>query len=156
MVILGIDPGASGGIASLYANRHHCATFRLDVRKMPETPADVWELLVLAKRESSDWYAIIEQVGAMPKQGVASSFKFGVNFGMLIGLLTALEIPFERVAPGKWQRAMGCLSGGDKNVTKRKAQELFPHLKINHYIADALLLAEYGRRLLAQRNGGEQ
>jgi hypothetical protein len=62
-------------------------------------------------------------------------------------MLVAAGLPFELVSPAMWQRAMGCLSGGDKNVTKRKAQELFPDLYITHATADALLIAEYGRRL---------
>jgi hypothetical protein len=60
--------------------------------------------------------------------------------------LTAAGIPFERVTPQKWQKAMGCMTKGDKNVSKRRAQELFPQLKITHAIADALLIAEYGRK----------
>jgi len=56
-------------------------------------------------------------------------------------------IPFQAIAPGVWQRNMGCLSGGDKKVTYRKAQELFPKIRITHAIADACLIAEYARRL---------
>jgi hypothetical protein len=58
-----------------------------------------------------------------------------------------LKIPFEEVSPVKWQKVMGCLSKGDKNVTKAAAQRLFPDIKITHAIADALLIAEYGRRI---------
>ena len=73
--------------------------------------------------------------------------------GILIGLVTAAELPFEFVVPAKWQRAMGCLTKGDKKVSYRKAQELFPHVKVTHWNADALLIAEYARRTYNQRNG---
>ncbi len=52
---------------------------------------------------------------------------------------------FAHAGAVRWQKEMGCLTKGDKNVTKRRAQELFPTLKITHAIADALLIAEYGR-----------
>ena len=83
----------------------------------------------------------------MPKQGVSSTFKFGVGFGFLVGCLTALKIPFEFVTLQKWQKALSCQSHGDKNVTKQKAQQLFPQIKVIHANADALLIAEYGRRI---------
>jgi hypothetical protein len=60
--------------------------------------------------------------------------------------LVASGIPFERVTPAKWQRELGCLTKGDKNVTKRKAQELFPDVKVTHANADALLLATWRGR----------
>jgi len=82
----------------------------------------------------------------MPGQGVASSFKFGQGYGSLEMALTAAGIPFERVTPQKWQKALGCLTKGQKNVSKRKAQELFPTMKVTHATADALLIAEWGRR----------
>ena len=66
---------------------------------------------------------------------------------------TLLQDPFEEVAPQVWQKVLGCLSRGDKNVTKAKAQQLFPAIKVTHAIADALLLAEYARRVWVARNG---
>jgi hypothetical protein len=84
----------------------------------------------------------------MPVQGVSSTFKFGVSYGFVLGLLSALRIRHELVTPQKWQRAMNCLSGGDKNVTKAAAQRLWPHWKITHGNADALLIAEHCRRMV--------
>ena len=78
--------------------------------------------------------------------GVKSAFTFGQGLGRLEMALTAAGIPFERDRPQAWQKEMKCMSGGDKNITKRRAQELFPSLKITHANADALLIAEYGRR----------
>jgi crossover junction endodeoxyribonuclease RuvC len=137
-VHIGIDPGMSGGIAALWDNGSP------DAYKMPETERDVWELVI--ELSVPGCFAFIERVSAMPKQGVSSTFKFGRNYGMLRGMLVAASIPFAEVTPGVWQRALGCLSKGDKNVTKARAQQLFPNVKCTHAISDALLLAEYGRR----------
>lgn len=60
--------------------------------------------------------------------------------------LTAAGIPFDEVSPAVWQKYLGCLTGGDKNVTKAKAQQLFPHITVTHAIADAILIGEYLRR----------
>ena len=82
----------------------------------------------------------------MPKQGVASSFKFGVSYGLLRMALIASGIPWEEITPNQWQKALGCLSRGDKNTTKARSQQLFPRIKVTHAVADALLLAEFCRR----------
>lgn len=136
---LGIDPGASGGIALVRGLGD------AEVIKMPPTETDLWdafsELVARAK------FAMIENVHAMPKQGVSSTFKFGKSYGFLRCCLIASKIPFEAVTPRKWQSTLGCLSKGDKNVTKAKAQELFPSIKVIHATADALLIAEYARRV---------
>jgi hypothetical protein len=78
--------------------------------------------------------------------GVVSAFSFGNGFGHLEMALVGNGIPFDRVRPQLWQKTMQCMSKGDKNVTKNKAQELFPNIKVTHAIADALLIAEYGNR----------
>jgi hypothetical protein len=78
--------------------------------------------------------------------GVVSAFTFGRGYGGLLMALTALEIPFVDVSPQKWQGAIGCMTKGDKNVSKAKAQAMFPTIKITHAIADALLIAEWCRR----------
>ena len=139
MIFLGIDPGKSGGIS------RHDGSDIIACKFTDCTPADLFNLIKDVGR-GQDVIALIEKVHSMPKQGVASSFTFGKNFGMLLMALTALEIPFEYITPQKWQKYMGCLSKGNKNVTKQKAQELFPYLKITHAIADALLIGEYLKR----------
>lgn len=140
MIYIGIDPGKSGGIAWIGDDGKACAV------NMPETDRDVLDVLKEIFREGQ-CRAVIERVHAMPKQGVTSSFNFGYNFGGLNMALMASEIPFDLVTPQKWQKAMACLTGGDKNVSKRRAQELFPSIrKITHATADALLIAEYARK----------
>lgn len=136
---IGIDPGLSGGIAFIPASGEPWA------HKMPETDRDLIDLL----RDSINLFdarATLEFVSSSPQMGVKSAFTFGEGYGRLQMALTALGVPYERVRPQAWQKAMGCLTKGDKNVSKRRAQELFPAIKVTHSIADALLIAEYARR----------
>lgn len=135
--IIGIDPGQSGGIAILYD------AGGILVSKMPETERDIFDLLF--ERDQASPTVFLESVHSMPGQGVSSSFKFGRAYGFLRGIITALKYPLHDVTPQKWQKALSCLTGGDKNVSKQRAQQLFPQLKITHATADALLIAEYGR-----------
>jgi hypothetical protein len=148
MTVIGIDAGVNGGIAWITDGKP-C------VEKMPDTLQDLWELIQDIRAAASpplgvgetNAMAYIEQVHSSPQMGVKSAFTFGNGFGHLEMALTAAGIPFTRIRPQVWQKELGCLTKGDKNVTKRKAQELFPSMKVNHYIADALLIAEYGRRM---------
>jgi len=136
-VYIGIDPGKSGAIAAIV---EHGESQYVHWFKNAETEQDI-----------SRW--VIENVHSTPQMGVTSAFTFGDSLGFLRGLLTAHQIPFEKVTPQKWQKVMCCLSKGDKNVTKAAAQRLFPREKITHANADALLLAEYCRRV---RTGANQ
>ena len=146
MIILGIDPGASGAVAFYGTTGGVNGYGGIETCALSGTERDVSNFLVQFRNGT---FAYIEKVHSMPRQGVASSFKFGMSYGFLRGCLISLGIPFEEVTPQRWQKAMGCLSKGDKNVTKARAQQLFPEIKITHAIADALLIAEYGRRLRA-------
>ena len=138
MTIIGCDPGTNGGIAWITDGKP-C------VEKMPDTLQDLWELFRDIASEN-DCRAYLEQVHSSPQMGVVSSFTFGNGFGHLEMALTAAGIPFERVRPQVWQKAMGCMTKGDKNVSKRRAQELFPSMKMTHATADALLIASYGAK----------
>ena len=136
MAYIGVDPGAGGGLVALDPNG-----IVLSVARMPETERDVLDWL----REWADpaGAAVIERVQPMPRSmcGVIGGFKLGCSYGKLLMALTAAGVPFAEVRPQKWQAAMGCMSRGDKNVTKRRAQQLFPGVKVTHATADALLLA---------------
>jgi hypothetical protein len=136
---IGIDPGTNGGIAWIMDGKP-C------VEKMPDTLQDLWELLRDIASEGK-CHAYLEAVSSSPQMGVVSSFTFGRGYGNLEMALTAAGIPFTRVRPQVWQKALNCLTGGLKNVTKKRAQELFPTIKCTHAVSDALLLAEYGRRI---------
>ena len=121
MLIIGIDPGKSGGVAWTQDGMKEPLA-----AKMPDT--------------------VHELVDSMPKNGVASMFTFGQGLGKIEGVLAALAIPYEWVSPQKWQGTLRCQTGGDKNLSKRKALELFPRTKWTHATADAALICEYGRR----------
>ena len=145
--IIGVDPGTNGGIAWITDGKA-C------VEKMPATLKDLWELIhdiafscnYAANRIPQGFKCYLESVHSSPQMGVKSSFTFGNGYGHLEMALTAAGIPFERVSPQKWQKAMGCMTGGDKNVSKARAQELFPDITVTHAKADALLIAVYGTK----------
>lgn len=143
---IGVDPGQNGGIATIDEEG-------ADTVRMPSTDQDIYNLLVELRYLSPYCHAILEKVHSMPKQGVASSFKFGVNYGIVRMALTAAGIPFEEVTPQRWQKVLGIPHRNKletpsewKNRLKAKAQQLFPSVKITLATADALLLAEYCRR----------
>lgn len=147
-MILGIDIGANGAAVLM-----DDAGIINDICQFKNsTPHDIAETIM-------EWHsgfaypagelplkAIVENVHSSPAMGVCSAFSFGQSKGFLLGVLTALKIPYEEVTPARWQKELSCLSKGDKNVTKAKAQTLFPNRKITHATADAILIAEYGRR----------
>ncbi len=114
------------------------------VWKMPETESDIVELIAeFAPRLAM---VLIEKVGAMPKQGLASTAKFMRGYGFLRGVLATLQIKREEIRPQEWQKGMSCMTKGDKNISKTRAQQLFPKIKVTHALADSLLIAEHCRR----------
>jgi len=147
--IIGVDPGrSSGAIAYAYTQQRRITGVAWPVEKMTER--DIWDLV--RQLAPGAILAVLEQVHGMNpagrKAGSVSSFKFGASYGELRMALVASGVRLERVVPLKWQRALSCQSKGDKRVTKTKAQEIFPGLRITHKTADSLLLCEYGRRFL--------
>ncbi len=148
---IGIDPGKTGAVAIIFNNQ--------------EKPifADYGrgdELNILALALHSDYgncFACLEKVSSMPKQGVSSTFKFGENFGWWQGVLTALKIPFVFVSPTRWQKVIFDSmprQADRKAMSLDMARRLFPELrdhlkrKRDHGRADALLIAEYCRRMM--------
>lgn len=145
---IGIDPGANGALACV-----NDAGEVTDVLRLAKyTPREWFSVLSFFRRGyQPPHHCFIERVSAMPRQGVSSTFKFGYNAGMLEAFVVAAGIPYEFVAPATWQRGMKCLSRGDKNVTKKAAGALFPSEYITHATADALLIAEYCRRVRSEQ-----
>jgi hypothetical protein len=153
---IGIDPGQSGGLVLL-----NVKGYPLEWAGMPETEAELWLLLARWSQEAGvdGVTAFMEKVRSSPQMSKGSIFVFGWGYGGLRMALIAAGIPFEEVAPQKWQRFIGvCDKTGarklsDVNITKKKnrhkakAAALFPQLAVTHKIADALLIAEYGRRI---------
>jgi crossover junction endodeoxyribonuclease RuvC len=139
VIYFGIDPGKSGSIAAIWDDGEpYPLQSRLDA-----TEADIADFFVAF--DLSKAKAVIERVSSSPQMGVTSAFTFGRSYGFLRGLLSAMKVPFVEVTPQAWQAKMGCRTRGDKNVSKAKAQQLWPNHKITHRNADALLIAEYAR-----------
>lgn len=152
MIVIGIDPGQSGGIAWLDTDADSPVPFAC---KMPLTPLDFSQLLHSITEPPQNVMAYIERVGPMPKQGVVSVWTFANTFWGPQWALAALDIGCDLVRPQVWQKALSCMTGGDKNVSKAKAQQLWPGHKWTHATADAALICEYGRRQLAVTYKGE-
>jgi hypothetical protein len=138
---LGVDPGVGGGLALLSPKG-----LVLDVLTMPRDPGTLTNVLQRI-RNRGELRAALEHVRSSPQMGVVSAFTFGRNYERCYSLLVACQIPFDEVLPRRWQTALDCRSGGDKNITKRRAAALFTETHVTHRNADALLLAEYRRRI---------
>lgn len=148
VIILGIDPGMSGAIAMI-DTMDLC---RAVVEDMPVADGNVSPSgLAHILAEKAPCHAFVEAVHSMPKQGVSSTFKFGSNYGIVLGVLGALGIPYTLVSPQKWKKAMGLT--GDKEASRAMALRLFPELagdlkrKKDEGRAESLMIAEYGRRI---------
>ncbi len=145
---IGIDPGKNGGVA-FARHRPGCPPIRFAF-KMPETSTDLVHLLCHWEPEAI-CFPYLEKVHSSPQMGVVSAFTFGQGFGRIEAALGARQNKCPSTAvtryvrPQEWQKAMDCMTGGDKNITKRLAQEQNPTLKVTHALADALLIAEFGR-----------
>ena len=140
MVYIGIDPGQNGGISVISENSTESHVYSSG------TLIDVLSQARCAK-------VVLEKVSAMPKQGVSSTFKFGQNYGYIMGVLEAFDIAYELVPPQKWKREFSCTA--DKNTSIAVAQRLFPDIdlraterckKPHDGKAESLLMAEYARR----------
>ena len=148
MTYIGIDPGKSGAICVLSVSD-------IDFYQFSEVGyANVLSRFV----NDPECFCILEKVHAMPKQGVSSMFSFGMNFGFIQGLLTAFKIPYQLVDPRTWTKSFGC--GNDKEEHIKTAQRLYPTAnlkrterctKCHDGFADALLMAEYGKRIYTKQ-----
>lgn len=150
-LIIGLDPGCSGGIAWQVLGCRESA----DAAKFPDTETDCANLLRRLMEQTPSWFAYLEKVHSTPQMGVSSAFTFGRGYGLLRGLLHGLAIPFDEVGPQRWQADLGLKQSGRKlaqrdsekhNAIKAKAQQMFPWLKVTHATAAALLISEWGAR----------
>ncbi len=155
MRYIGIDPGLSGAVAVLSGPLGlEFTIFDTPVatvgKKREPVPRQMVEILRPYVENSA---ASLELVHAMPKQGVASAFNFGRGLGLWIGILAALGIPYDLVSPQRWKAVMMDGMGKEKDAARVRAMQLFPsasdHLALKKYHgrAEALLIAEYRRRL---------
>jgi len=153
MLLIGIDPGKSGGIAWCSQRSSVAAV------AMPATEGDLWNLVNHLGSYSDGARALLEKLGAMPrdketgraKQSPTTMLTMGQNYGLIRMALVAAGIAFDEILPRQWQQQLG-LMGGTKNRTEKKnrhkqrAQNLHPNLKVTHATADALLILEVLRR----------
>ncbi len=152
MIVAGIDPGASGALA-LVSSEGLVGAF-----PVPKVGTDIdfvaWGKLWGAHLPfvSHVW---IEQVNAMPGQGVTSMFNFGKVYGVAIGLVVSAGVPFSFVRPQAWKQAVGIPNGSGKSASRLRASQVFPE-SVDRWakvrddgLAEAALIAYYG----LQRNG---
>jgi crossover junction endodeoxyribonuclease RuvC len=153
MVIFGIDPGVSGAISILENNKV------LDAIEMPTiidgkknkrqvNGAQVVKIIKDQKYLDKEKIIIVEQVNAMPGQGVTSMFNFGQSFGVIKGISAALEISIYFVRPSKWKKHFDLLKT-NKDASRTKAVQIYPYIsdklsrKKDSNKADAILIAKY-------------
>jgi crossover junction endodeoxyribonuclease RuvC len=157
MVIIGIDPGKSGGIAVLRQFNNP----KTSIHEMPLLPdnsidcKNLHTLFVNILFQNEDTICFIEKSQPMPKQGVKGVFSYGVSYGLIKGALICAIIPYQEIPPQRWKKFFGLDS--DKKKAVSFAIKLFPEFKDEFYTprgrlldgkAEALLIAEYGRRNL--------
>ena len=118
MVYIGIDPGAKGSMCLISNGKVLFKDF--DLKDYSNT------LKAFLDTNDTELMVAIEKVHAMPGQGVSSSFSFGQRLGELEGMLTALQIPYELVAPKDWQKACGIPAKSDKKGIASVIQKLYP------------------------------
>ena len=155
MLIIGIDPGISGSICFLEDGKI------LNVIEMPTMTegkknkrqvngSQIYnEILKRIKQvEKQEIRVVIEQVSAMPGQGVTSMFNFGQSFGILKGICSAMQIPMYFVRPAKWKKYFNLINS-EKDASRTRAIEIFPYFssqlskKKDSNKADAILIASF-------------
>lgn len=145
-MIVGVDPGKSGGIAidGQVWKTTGCT----------EIVCAVQELDMMCKEKGEDMIVYIESVHSSPQMGVVSAFSFGQNFGQLHAAFSMVSDSIKFVSPQKWQKALGLSNGiskkspkTHKRKLKARAQELYPDVKVTGYNQDALLIAYYAETI---------
>jgi len=155
--ILGIDPGPGGARAFLHADGA-LEIFDMPVHRLQrggkvKREIDRYEPARLIDTHGPVVHAFVEQVGAMPGQGVTSMFRFGRSLGIVEGVLSAGFIPTDYVAPRKWRSGLGVRAGKDDSRARASAlmpahAGLWTRMKDNGR-AEAALIALFGQRHLA-------
>ena len=155
MLIIGIDPGISGSICFL-----EDGTIK-DVLEMPTMTegkknkkqvngSQIYNEISFRIKtyEKKNIKVVIEQVSAMPGQGVTSMFNFGQSFGILKGICSAMQLPIYFVRPPKWKKYFNLINS-EKDASRTRAIEIFPYFSSNlskkkdSNKADAILIASY-------------
>ena len=126
MLIYGIDPGFTGAIALYWPGAGTIEVHDMPVMKNPKgkTIINPHGVLDLLANEGGKSLAVIEQVGAMPNQGVSSMFRFGQGLGVVEACAAASKLPLQYVTPAKWKKHFGLTR--DKGVSRGLAMQRFP------------------------------
>lgn len=158
-VFIGIDPGIGGAVVVYVPSegRHvidDMPVVEVGDGKKTKTVVSAHALADMLRvyEGRSDVMCAVENVSAMPGQGVVSMFSFGRSFGVILGVLSALRIPHLLVAPQRWKKSMMKDMGKEKDASVVRALQIYPLLS-EHLIskrgkkldgrADALLLSQY-------------
>ena len=155
MLIIGIDPGISGSICFFEDGKI------LDVINMPTMTdgkknkkqvngSQIYNEISKRIKKTGDQNirVVIEQVSAMPGQGVTSMFNFGQSFGILKGICSAMQLPMYFVRPAKWKKYFNLINS-EKDASRTRAIEIFPYFsselskKKDSNKADAILIANF-------------
>ena len=155
MFIIGIDPGISGAICFMEDGKI------IDVIEMPsmaegkknkkqDNSSQIFNEISLRIKniDKKDIKVVIEQVSAMPGQGVTSMFNFGQSFGILKGICSAMQLPMYFVRPAKWKKYFNLINS-EKDASRTRAIEIFPYFsaqlsrKKDSNKADAILIASF-------------
>jgi len=155
MLIIGIDPGISGSICFL---EDGIIKDVLEMPTMTEGKKNKKQVngsqifneisLKIKSYEKKNIKVVIEQVSAMPGQGVTSMFNFGQSFGILKGICSAMQLPTYFVRPAKWKKYFNLINS-EKDASRTRAIEIFPYFSSNlskkkdSNKADAILIASY-------------
>ena len=137
MLIIGIDPGISGSICFLEDG------IIKDVLEMPTMTegkknkkqvngSQIYNEISFRIKtyEKKNIKVVIEQVSAMPGQGVTSMFNFGQSFGILKGICSAMQLPIYFVRPAKWKKYFNLINS-EKDASRTRAIEIFPYFSSN-------------------------
>ena len=155
MLIIGIDPGISGSICFFQDGKI------IDVVEMPTMTegkknkkqvngSQIFNEISekIKKLDKENIKVVIEQVSAMPGQGVTSMFNFGQSFGILKGICSAMQLPMYFVRPAKWKKYFNLINS-EKDASRTRAIEIFPYFsgqlsrKKDSNKADAILIASF-------------
>ena len=155
MLVIGIDPGISGSICFFQDGKI------IDVVEIPTMTegkknkkqvngSQIFNEISekIEKLDKKDIKVVIEQVSAMPGQGVTSMFNFGQSFGILKGICSAMQLPMYFVRPAKWKKYFNLINS-EKDASRTRAIEIFPYFsgqlsrKKDSNKADAILIASF-------------
>ena len=155
MLIIGIDPGISGSIC-FFENGKIIEVVEMPTmtegkkNKRQVNGAQIYNEILkrIDKNDKQNTRVVIEQVSAMPGQGVTSMFNFGQSFGILKGICSAMQLPMYFIRPAKWKKYFNLINS-EKDASRTRAIEIFPYFsahlskKKDSNKADAILIASF-------------